>query len=299
MPGLAIVQASSEAWPENGAQAERALNTGWILDQRVDGAGGFVTNTSPTSSGLTFQSSGDGTTGSGNGLYTVGRPVRVLQSGSSAYAKVSSASVALGVTTVILGNFSTNASTALSTGAVTSAAVGPMLRDFGTSGDILYASSNGSPARLAIGTTGSFLSVVGGIPSWVGVLATASATLSADIASTSTGTFHDIVSVSLTTGTWHVTGATQVTMLGQTWVVAKLWDGSNAIVSGQYESPAGALSFGVIPLAAHVPVTVAGTWKISTIAGAASTNNIVVAATTPSQGNNATYIYATKVSIST
>lgn len=36
-----------------------------------------------------------------------------------------------------------------------------------TKGDIIYASAANTPARLAIGSTGQFLSVDNGIPKWV------------------------------------------------------------------------------------------------------------------------------------
>lgn len=38
-----------------------------------------------------------------------------------------------------------------------------------TTGDIIYASANNTPARLAIGTEGYYLKVVGGVPAWAAV----------------------------------------------------------------------------------------------------------------------------------
>src|SRR5687768_261654 len=123
MAGQHIAQGSSDAWPEMGAQAERSLNTGWILDQAVNSTGAFTCLCSPSSSGYIFSSSGDGTTGSGNGYYALGRRARVIQDSTTFYSFIASASVAAGVTTV--GLSSGAATGALSTGlALTSVAVG-------------------------------------------------------------------------------------------------------------------------------------------------------------------------------
>lgn len=121
--GLAITQQSSDGFAEMGAQAERALNTGWILDQRADGAGSFLTNTSPTSSGLTFVSTGDAT-----GFYTIGRALRVIQAAGTVIGTVGQSSASGGITSIYISNFSTASglSTALSTGAITSAAASPI-----------------------------------------------------------------------------------------------------------------------------------------------------------------------------
>ena len=299
MASLATVQGSSNAYASVPNQYADALGSGWILDQRLaTSTGGFVTNTSPTSSGLTFTSSGDGTTGTGTAFYAIGRPVRVLQSGSSAYAKVASASVSLGITTVTLSGFSTNWSTALSTGAITSAAVAPVFRYFATSGDLIYAGASASPTILPIGSSGNTLQTRSGFPAWVSILETANSYLTADTASTSTGTFKDILSISLTTGTWWVTAKIlSASAIAGGYLLGKLWDGSTTVASDQGNANA---STGTLYLNALVPASTSTTWKVSTIASLTSTT-LVASAATPlaSQGNNATYINAWKISAST
>jgi hypothetical protein len=151
MPGLAVTQQSSAAYAEMGAQAERALNTGWILDQRPDGAGGFITNASPTSSGLTFVSTGDGTP-----IYIIGRVIRVIQAAQTAVCTVGQSSFSGGITNVFLNQFSTAAglSTTLSTGAITSAAVGeffPQSTANNTFGGATILVSTGGNPSLALG----------------------------------------------------------------------------------------------------------------------------------------------------
>lgn len=122
MPGQYIVVASSEAWPESGAQAERALNTGWILDNGggISSTGGVVSGAGP-STAVAFLSTGDGTTGSGNGFYALGRVVRVVHTGGTTIARVSAASLAGGQTTVTIDSV-VSGPTALSTVAVTTVA---------------------------------------------------------------------------------------------------------------------------------------------------------------------------------
>lgn len=118
--GLPIVQASSEAWPEYGAQEARALNTGWILDQRFDGAGGFITNCTPTSSGFTFISTGDAT-----GFYVIGRALRIIQADPrTTVCTVGQSSFSAGNTRVYISQFSvaSGLSTVASTQAITSVA---------------------------------------------------------------------------------------------------------------------------------------------------------------------------------
>ena len=122
MPGQHIVQASSEAWPESGAQAERSLNTGWALDQVINSTGGLTTNAGP-SSGTAYLSTGDGTTGTGNSFYAIGRTARVVHTGGTAYARVSVATLSSSQTTVTLDTFYAGGTTSLSTVSITSAAV--------------------------------------------------------------------------------------------------------------------------------------------------------------------------------
>lgn len=123
MPGQYVVAGGSEAWPESGAQAERALNTGWVLDNSGISSTGGVVNGAGPSTATAFLSTGDGTTGSGNGFYALGRIARIIHTGGTAYANVSAASLAAGQTTVTLGTFLAGGTTSLSTVAITSAAV--------------------------------------------------------------------------------------------------------------------------------------------------------------------------------
>jgi hypothetical protein len=73
-----------------------------------------------------------------------------------------------------------------------------------TTGDIYYASSANTPARLGIGSTGNVLTVASGIPSWTApaaggkVLQVVEGTLTGEFSSSNNG-FHDIgLSVSIT-----------------------------------------------------------------------------------------------------
>lgn len=58
---------------------------------------------------------------------------------------------------------------------------------FTATGDLLYALSSGTPARLGIGSTGQVLTVVGGVPAWAGA-ATGTPALAASNPSNPTGT---------------------------------------------------------------------------------------------------------------
>ena len=133
-PGQALVLGSSDLWVEGGRQAERALNTGWILDQSLNSTGGFATNAQP-STATAFLSTGDGTTGSGNSFYSLGRTVRVVHTGGTAYARISAAALAGGQTTITLGTFYNGGTTSLSTVAITSAAVSMEWYSTGQSGN--------------------------------------------------------------------------------------------------------------------------------------------------------------------
>ena len=123
MPGLPSVQSSTQGWASVGSMWSTSLNEAWLPEWKVGSTGGFTVPCSPSSSGYIFSSSGDGTTGSGNGFYALGRAVRVVQGASTIYGPVATASVAAGVTTV--GLSSSLATAALSTAtAFTSVAVG-------------------------------------------------------------------------------------------------------------------------------------------------------------------------------
>ncbi len=139
MAGEHIVQATSQAWANAGSQAEYNLDRGWLLDQAINSTGGFATSVT-VSSGARFLSTGNGTTGTGNSFYTVGRLVRVVHGGGTAYALVSAASTnASSETAVTLTGFSTIGTTSLSTSSITSAAVSPMYA--GTAPNIPFATN--------------------------------------------------------------------------------------------------------------------------------------------------------------
>ena len=153
-PGQWLVQGSSDLWTNAGSQAERALNLGWIRDQLINSTGGFTTNATP-STAAAFISTGDGTTGSGNSFYALGRRIWVNHGGASTdntYAEISAAALAGGQTTVTIANI-TNGATALSTSAITSAAVGPTY-SYSTDGRSPFpetlALSSGGPTRPSL-----------------------------------------------------------------------------------------------------------------------------------------------------
>src|SRR5712692_2713063 len=103
MAGPATVQNSSQGFATIPNQYATALAGGWVLDQRLDSAsstGGFVVNCSPSSSGGSFSSTGDGSTGTGNGFYAIGRPMRAVQGATTLYAPITAATFSAGITTV-------------------------------------------------------------------------------------------------------------------------------------------------------------------------------------------------------
>lgn len=136
-----------------GAQAERAVNTGWVLDQRADGAGAFITNNSPTSSGLTIKSTGDATA-----FYLTGRVLQIVQAAGTALCTVGLSTFSGGITNIFLTQFSTAAglSTAASTGVITTVSASPMIV-----GSTNSNFSGGAYWNPSTGGVGSLLSFVG------------------------------------------------------------------------------------------------------------------------------------------
>jgi hypothetical protein len=149
--------------------ASSALNSGWILDERFDGLGGFLTNCSPTSSGLTFISTGDAT-----GFYIIGRALRVIQAAGTAICTVGQSSFAAGITTIYLNQFSTQSglSTVASTGAITSVAASPIVvgttnhNTFSGGITVTPSTNTGSVFDFGAGSAASF----GTSPSTAGVI---------------------------------------------------------------------------------------------------------------------------------
>ncbi|MCR4338329.1 MAG: hypothetical protein NUW01_00420 [Gemmatimonadaceae bacterium] len=176
MPGLPSVAASSQAWASVGSMWSTSLNEAWLPEWVVGSTGGFTVPCEPSSSGYIFSSSGDGTTGSGNSFYALGRAVRIVQGASTIYGPVASASVAVGVTTV--GLSSSLATAALSTAtAFTSVAVGTESGHSlaGSSGlgatkfhreDGTWAAATGTITRNITVPVGSALLAVG-TPGWL------------------------------------------------------------------------------------------------------------------------------------
>ena len=137
MAGPAIAAPSSDAWAAMGSQAEQALATGWILDQAISSTGGLSTVAAPSTS-TAFLSTGDGSTGSGNGFWAMGRLARVVHTGGTAYGRVSAAAYSTTAlqTTVTLGTFLAGGTTSLSTTAITTAAAALAFFSTGATGNL-------------------------------------------------------------------------------------------------------------------------------------------------------------------
>lgn len=304
MAGLAIVQASSDAWPEAGAQAERALNTGWILDQSLTSTGGFTTAAAP-STATAFFSTGDGTTGSGNGFYALRRKVRVVHAGGSAYARVASAaySTTLLQTTVGLTDWQSG-TTSLSTAAITTVAVAPVY--FGSSGDapheaglrntgdMLYRDSTGV-TRLVVGSSAQAL-FGGTVPQWAALpspsLSYVEAALGGNVTMTNANQYYDGPSVGLTAGTWLLVGT--VTLTGPDNTTAKLWDGTTVEASAETVIDGAISQEGSLSLSGIVVLGSTTTMKIS-VAGDRAGGTILAAAPDNGAGNNASHLRAVKI----
>ena len=125
MPGLPTVQASSQGWASIGSMWSTSLNEGWLPEWAIGSTGGFTVPAEPSSSQYIFYSTGDGTTGSGNSFYALGRQSRVVQGSTTFYSFVATALFSSGITTVGLSSGSMSPTAGLSTGlAFTSVAVG-------------------------------------------------------------------------------------------------------------------------------------------------------------------------------
>jgi uncharacterized protein YodC (DUF2158 family) len=117
--------------------------------------------------------------------------------------------------------------------------------------------------------------------------------LSADVALTSANTYYTGPSVTLSAGTWLITGG--VTLYGSSGAyTAKLWDGTS--VSASRESKTGGGSQAATASLSGVVVIASGTptWKISAVAS--STGGIIKAACPDNgAGTNASTITAVKI----
>lgn len=233
--GLPLVQGSSDLWVLGGYGAEYSLNRGWLQDYAINSTGGRTTNCAP-STATAFLSTGDGTTGSGNSFYAIGRALQVVHSGGTAYPLVTSASYSTTTlqTTVGLGFFSSVGTTSLSTGGITSVGAAPQ-PGFGQSGSTTPATAtrfhreDGQWATPAGGSTHAY------------------AALGADVSSTAANVWYDGPSVVLSTGRWLILGnLTMNENAGGSSLEARLGDGSTWVTQG-----GGALAVGyftTIPL---------------------------------------------------
>lgn len=168
------------------------------------------------------------------------------------------------------------------------------------SGDIFYATGANALARLAKGSDGNFLSLASGIPAWVSggavTLTTAENLLAGDVALNNTANYFDGPSVSLTAGTWLLTGAVHVQdTAGIANIAAKLWNGTTVKTSA--EVTIAAINYGaMLPLSGVVVAAGAETWKIS-CRDVTSTSGKILATTVlvGTSGANASFLNATKI----
>lgn len=167
-------------------------------------------------------------------------------------------------------------------------------------GDLIVGSAANTAIRLAKGADGTYLGVVGGVLAWTtgsnAALTTVENDLAADVALNNTGTYFDGPSVSLTTGTWLLTGAVLVQdTAGVANVAAKLWDGSTVESSAQVTIAA--INYtAMLPMSGIVTVSGTVTWKISVRDGTSTSGKIVKATVlVATAGDNASFLRAVKI----
>lgn len=116
--------------------------------------------------------------------------------------------------------------------------------------------------------------------------------IAGNVSLNNTGNFFDGPSVSLTPGTWLLTGGVGlIDTAGGADFIAKLWDGTTVESSGQVTTSAANHTDG-IALSGIVTVTTTTAWKISA-QDATSTSGLIRAAW--GQGNNASYLRAVRI----
>ena len=127
-----------------------------------------------------------------------------------------------------------------------------------------------------------------------GALSYLTAHLSADVAMTTANSPYDGPSVSLSPGTWDLSGHAVVTSgASAAFVTAKLWDGSTNVVATGEQTPGSGGYTASVFMCGVVVVSSTTTFKITATGGA---NNILRAACPDyGAGNNATYIVAVKI----
>jgi hypothetical protein len=137
------------------AGAWGAIITGTGVSSFSAGSTGF-TPSSGTTGGIVLagvlnaSSGGSGVAGTLTGI--------LYGNGATAYTVASTAQLLSGIGTVPIANGGT--------GQTTASAAFNALSPLTTTGDILYANATNSSTRLAIGSTGQILTVVGGLPAW-------------------------------------------------------------------------------------------------------------------------------------
>jgi hypothetical protein len=174
---------------------------------------------------------------------------------------------------------------------------------FDAKGDIIAATAADTAARLAVGATNGFsLQVASGETTglkWAyPVLSYLTNQLAADVAMTNANTYYDGPAVTLSVGTWFLTGTVTVDgNVGPAEATGKLWDGTTVGASAEalvYGGAAGrevsliALSW-VVVVAAGTP-----TWKIS-VAGNGTGAAIKAAAPENAAGNTASTLIAIRI----
>jgi len=121
--------------------------------------------------------------------------------------------------------------------------------------------------------------------------------LSADFTLTSVSTYYDILTLSLTSGTWWVEGIfnAQNQNSSATDFVGKVWDGTTASGSAQSTMPGGVGFVEQIPVVGVVTLGSTTTYRLAVAAGRAS-QKVMAATTNFGSGNHATRLSALKVS---
>ena len=136
-------------------------------------------------------------------------------------------------------------------------------------------------------------------PASAGVITSLSASLSADVALTTTATWYNGPSVSLPAGTWLVMGRITHVRSATTaeTIYARLGDGTNHYASTQFYHPSASGAGVVLPMFAVITLAATTTIKLqATSSAGASTSTMKAALTANGAGNNATNIIAVRLS---
>jgi hypothetical protein len=174
-----------------------------------------------------------------------------------------------------------------------------------TRGDIIVRNASNVTARLAIGSTGKVLSSNGTDISWQtpsggsGSLSYLQSFLSADVMFAAANTFYDGPTVTLSAGTWWLSGRLMLLdPTGGSGIYSlKLWDGTTVATNYQISGPGTGSWLAPPPLSAVV-VVASGTpvWKVSAAwQGGAGANLIKAAGNTNISGNVASVMTAIKI----